>query len=67
MVAVAVYGDNGQDNGGGDDENDRNGGNSEGSSRNGVNCEVGQIMGTDGEGMMSDNDGTGVEATAEGF
>jgi hypothetical protein len=32
-----------------------------------VNWEVGQIMGTDSEGMMSDDDGTGVEATAECF
>jgi hypothetical protein len=32
-----------------------------------ANWEVRQIMGMDGEGMMSDDDGTGVEATAECF
>jgi hypothetical protein len=31
-----------------------------------ANWEVGQIMGADGEGMMSDDDGTGMEVTAEG-
>jgi hypothetical protein len=32
-----------------------------------TNWEVGQIMGMDGEGTMSDDDGTGAEATAECF
>jgi hypothetical protein len=32
-----------------------------------ANWEVGQIMGTDSEGTMSDDDGTRVEATAECF
>jgi hypothetical protein len=32
-----------------------------------ANWEVVQIMGTDSEGTMSDDDGTGVEATAECF
>jgi hypothetical protein len=32
-----------------------------------TNWEVRWIMGMDGEGMMSDDDGTGVEATAECF
>jgi hypothetical protein len=31
-----------------------------------ANWEVGQIMGADGEGTMSDDDGTGMEVTAEG-
>jgi hypothetical protein len=29
--------------------------------------QIRRIMGTDGEGTMSDDDGTGAEATAEGF
>jgi hypothetical protein len=64
MAAVAVDRDGGRGRGGssGDDENDRNG---EGSSRNGANWEVGQIRGTDGEGMMFDNDGTGTEVTSK--
>jgi hypothetical protein len=66
MVAVAVDGDGDGDGSSEDDENDVNGGNSEGSGRNGTNW-VGQIMGTDSEGTMSDDDGTGAEATAEGF
>jgi hypothetical protein len=32
-----------------------------------VNWEVGQIIGMDSEGTMSDDDGTGAEATAECF
>jgi hypothetical protein len=50
--------------GSGDDENDGNG---EGSGRNGANWEVGQIRGTDSEGTMFDNGGTGMEVTAEGI
>jgi hypothetical protein len=61
MVVVAVDGS------GGDDENDVNSRNGEGSGRNGANWEVGWIMGTDSEGTMSDDDGTGAEVTAEGF
>jgi hypothetical protein len=62
MVAVAVDRDGSRD-----DENNVNGRNSEGSGRNGANWEVEWIMGMDGEGTMSDDDGTGVEVTAEGF
>jgi hypothetical protein len=32
-----------------------------------ANWEVGQIMGMDSEGMMSDDDGTRIEVTAEGI
>jgi hypothetical protein len=32
-----------------------------------TNWEVRRIMGTDGEGTMVDDDGTGTEVTAEGF
>jgi hypothetical protein len=32
-----------------------------------ANWEVGRIMGTDGEGTIFDDDGTGMEVTAEGF
>jgi hypothetical protein len=66
MAAVVVDGDRDGD-GGRDDENDVNGRDSEGSGRNSANWEVGWIIGTDSEGTMSDNDGTGAEATAEGF
>jgi hypothetical protein len=52
------------DGGGGDDKNN---GNSEGSGGNGANWEVGQIRGMDGEGTMFDDDGTGMEVTAEGI
>jgi hypothetical protein len=62
MAVVAIDGDGGG--GGGDDENDGNG---EGSGRNGANWEVGQIRGTDGEGTMFDDGGTGTEVTAEGI
>jgi hypothetical protein len=62
MAAVAVNGDG--DGGGGDNENDRN---SEESGRNGANWEVRQIRGMEGEGMMFDDDGTGMEVTAEGI
>jgi hypothetical protein len=70
MAAVAVDRDRGGSSSSGDDENDRNGRNGrngEGSGRNSANWEVGWIIGTDGEGTMSDDDGTGAEATAEGF
>jgi hypothetical protein len=73
MTAVAVDGDRdgdgsgGRGGGGGDDENDGNGRNGEGNGRNGANWEVGQIRGTDSEGTMFDNSGTGTEVTAEGF
>jgi hypothetical protein len=66
MVAVAVDGGRGRGRGrgSGDDENDGNG---EESGRNGANWEVGQIRGTDSEGTMFDDGGTGMEVTAEGI
>jgi hypothetical protein len=68
MAVVAVDGNrDGGRSGGGDDENDGNDRNSEGSGRNSTNWEVGQIRGMDGEGMMFDGGGTGMEVTAEGF
>jgi hypothetical protein len=58
VAVVAVDRDRGS--GGGDNKNDGNG---KGSGRNGANWEVGQIMETDGEGMMFDDGGTGMEVT----
>jgi hypothetical protein len=66
MVAVAVDRDGGRGRGrGGSSGDDENDGNGEGSSRNGANWEVGQIRGMDSEGMMFDNDGTGMEVTSK--
>jgi hypothetical protein len=38
-----------------------------GAAETGANWEVGRIMGMDGEGTMFDDNGTGMEVTAEGF
>jgi hypothetical protein len=66
MAAVAVDGDRdgGGGGGSGDDENNEK---VKKTAEMIANWEVEWIMGTDGEGTISDDDGTGAEVTAECF